>query len=99
MNSRQLLGLDGIESPEQVQLAVIVRRRVAQDCNLNVHSLTLARPEAVRELLTMAAIGHWLPPLSYSYHSSHPSHTQKRPQARGPGHSFLLQRHVLSRTY
>ena len=41
MNGRQLLGVNRIESPEQTQLPVVVRRRITQDCYLDVHSRTM----------------------------------------------------------
>jgi hypothetical protein len=37
MYGRELLGIDRIEGPQQIQLAVVIRRRVAQNCHLNVH--------------------------------------------------------------
>src|SRR6266496_1240509 len=33
----QLLGLNRVEGAEQIQLAVVIRRGVTEDCNLNIH--------------------------------------------------------------
>ena len=41
MDRWQLLGVDGVECPQQVQLAIVIRRRVAQHCHLNVHPATM----------------------------------------------------------
>jgi hypothetical protein len=37
MNRGELLSVDGIESAEQVELAIVIGRRIAQNCHLNVH--------------------------------------------------------------
>jgi hypothetical protein len=37
MDCRKLLGVDGIKGPEQVQFAIVIRRRVAKDRHLNIH--------------------------------------------------------------
>ncbi len=37
MNRRELLRVDRVECPQQVELAVVIRRRVAQNRHLNIH--------------------------------------------------------------
>jgi hypothetical protein len=37
MYGRELLRVNCVERPEQIQFAVVIGRRVAQNCHLNVH--------------------------------------------------------------
>src|SRR6516165_3266017 len=39
MNGGELLSVNCVERAEKVQFPIIIRRRIAQDCNLNVHQL------------------------------------------------------------
>jgi hypothetical protein len=41
----ELLRVDGIERAEEVQLAIIVRRRVAQDRHLDIHVASVENPD------------------------------------------------------
>src|SRR6266699_526135 len=47
MNRRQLLRVDGIESPEEIQFPVVVRSRIAQNCHLNRHPASM-KPRFIR---------------------------------------------------
>ncbi len=46
MDRWQLLGIDGIECPQQIQLAVVISGGIAKYCNLNVHALFLLESSA-----------------------------------------------------
>ena len=41
MHGGQLLGVNGVEGAEQIQLAIVIRGRIAQHRNLNVHPGTI----------------------------------------------------------
>src|SRR5882672_377074 len=53
MHGRELLGSNGIECAEEIEFEVLISRRIAQDCHLNVHEKTLEVDLELRESLTV----------------------------------------------
>ena len=41
-----------VERPEEIEFQVLVRRRIAEDCHLNVHERSLSSGLKLREFLT-----------------------------------------------
>ena len=49
----ELRGANCVKCPEEIQFEVLIRRRIAEDCHLNVHARTLEVELKLRESLTI----------------------------------------------